>query len=297
MHEGHSHSAAHAAAGRLRLVLLLTASYMGIELVGGLLTGSLALIADAGHMATDVFGVGMALAAIGFANRPATPAKTYGYYRLEILAALANGILLIGVAAYILWEAYHRISEAPEIRGAEMLGVAAVGLVVNLVSAYLLFEGQRTSLNLRGAFLEVVSDLLGSIAVIAAGLLIITAGWETADLLASVLIGLFIVPRTWKLMSEALHVLLEGAPSHVNMDHVRQHILQASGVIDVHDLHVWSLTSGVDVMSAHVVVRETATSAKVLDELRACLSDHFDIEHCTFQIEHTDLRQTEHGAH
>ena len=297
MHEGHSHSPAHAGAGRLRLVLLLTTSYMGVELVGGLLTGSLALIADAGHMMTDVFGVGMALAAIWFANRPATPAKTYGYYRLEILAALANGFLLVGVAVYILWEASQRIGDAPEILGAEMLVVASVGLLVNLVSAYLLFEGQKNSLNLRGAFLEVVSDLLGSVAVIVAGLVIILTGWEGADLVASAFIGLFIVPRTWHLMGEAIHVLLEGTPRGIDLDHIRNHILGTEDVVSVHDLHVWSMTSGVPVMSAHVVIKEGASTSTVLDRLCACLLDHFDIEHSTFQLERADRGSKEPARH
>jgi cation diffusion facilitator family transporter len=291
----HVQSAAHASAGRLQVILVLTASYMVVEVVGGLLTGSLALIADAGHMLADVFGVCMALGAIWFGARPATSEKTYGYYRLEILAALANGLLLLAVAVYILWEALSRIGNEPDILGAEMLAVAFVGLLVNLMAAALLFEGQGTSLNLRAAFLEVVSDLLGSVAVIIAGLVILATGFKTADLIASVLIGLFIVPRTWKLIGDALHVLLEGSPRHVNLDHVKSHILGAGGVIDVHDLHVWSLTSGVDVMSAHVVVQPEVEAADLLDELRACLADHFDIDHSTFQIEHADRGHLEHA--
>ena len=297
MHEGHTHSAAQSSASRLRLVLLLTASYTVVEIVGGVLTGSLALIADAGHMVTDVFGVAMALAAIWVGSRPATSEKTYGYYRLEILAALLNGLLLIGIGAYIVWEAYQRINNSHEVLGGEMLVVASIGLVVNIVSAFLLFEGQKSSINMKGAFLEVVSDLLGSLGVIVAGIVILTTGFEQVDAIASILIGIFVVPRAWKLVSDALHILLEGAPSHVNLDHVRDHILHADGVLSVHDLHVWSLTSGVDVMSAHVVVGDTVRSSAVLDELRACLSEHFDIEHSTFQIEHSDMREAEHAAH
>lgn len=297
MHEGHTHSAAEAGAGRLRLVLLLTASYMAVEVVGGYLTGSLALIADAGHMFTDVAGVGMALVAIKFAARPATVEKTYGYYRLEMFAALANGVLLFGVAGYILFEAYRRFSEPPEVLGLPMLGVATVGLLVNLISAYLLFEGQKTSLNLKGAFLEVVSDLLGSVAVILAGIVILTTGFELIDPIASVFIGLFILPRTWHLMSEAVHVLLEGAPRNVNLVHVREHILGTENVIGVHDLHVWSMTSGMAVMSAHVVIAQGASASRVLDALSDCLEEHFDIEHSTFQIERADRSSREHAAH
>jgi cobalt-zinc-cadmium efflux system protein len=275
----------------------LTASYMGVEVVGGVLTGSLALIADAGHMLTDVAGIGMALIAIKFAARPATPEKTYGFYRLEILAALVNGLLLFGVAGYILFEAYRRFSTPPDIHGAPMLAVAAVGLMVNLASAYLLLEGQKTSLNMHGAFLEVVSDLLASVAVILAGVVLVFTGFRLIDPIASVFIGLFILPRTWKLINDALHVLLEGVPRHINMSEIRQHILEVKDVTSVHDLHVWSLTSGVDVISAHVVVSEEAAPSRVLDELCACLGDHFDIEHSTFQIEQRDRAEFEHASH
>jgi cobalt-zinc-cadmium efflux system protein len=290
-------SAAGKSAGRLRIVLALTASYLVVEVVGGILTGSLALIADAGHMLTDVAGVSMALLAIWFASRPATAEKTYGYYRLEILAALANGFLLLGVAAYILYEAYHRILEPPDVLGLPMLSVAAVGLLVNLLSAYLLLHGQKTSLNMRGAFLEVVSDLLGSVAVIIAGLIILTTGFNLVDPIASAVIGLFIVPRTWVLMNEAVHILLEGAPKGVDLSNVRQHVLKTQGVVDVHDLHVWTITSGMNVISAHVVVEDRARPEEVLNALCRCLSDDFDIEHSTFQIESRDRQATETMAH
>lgn len=294
---GHTHSAARQGAGRLRIVLALTASYLVIEVVGGVLTGSLALIADAGHMLTDVAGVSMALLAIWFAARPPTPEKTYGYYRLEILAALANGFLLVGVAAYILFEAYRRFAEPHEVLGLPMLGVAAVGLLVNLTSAYLLFRGQKASLNIRGAFLEVVSDLLGSVAVIVAALVILATGFELVDPIASVVIGLFILPRTWALVNDAVHILLEGAPKGVDLEHVRQHVLSAQGVVDVHDLHAWTITSGMNVVSAHVVIEDGASHERVLDELCRCLSDDFDVEHSTFQIEPVDRRTRETMAH
>lgn len=294
---GYAPSAAGAGAGRLRLVLALTATYMLVEVVGGLVTGSLALIADAGHMLTDVAGVSMALMAIWFAARPASPEKTYGYYRLEILAAAANGVLLIGVSAYILFEAYRRFTDPPEVMALPMLAVASVGLLVNLASAYLLFRGQKTSLNLRGAFLEVVSDLLGSVAVILAGGVILATGFNLIDPIASVVIGAFILPRTWRLMGEAVHILLEGAPREVDMSHVQRHILEAEGVTEVHDLHAWTITSGMNVLSAHVVVRDGTDARNVLDELCRCLADHFDIEHSTFQIEFGDRRRAEKAAH
>lgn len=279
------------------MVLFLTAPFMVLEFAAGIITNSLALIADASHMLTDVFGVGMALAAISFASRPATAAKTFGYHRLEILAALANGLLLVGVGVYILWEAYHRFTDPPEILGWPMLGVAAAGLTINIICAWLLLEGQKTSLNMRGAFLEVLSDLLGSIGVIIAGVIILTTGFTLADPIVSVAIGVMILPRTWKLMGEAIHVLLEGSPRDVSVAHVRDHILGVENVIGVHDLHIWSMTSGVPVMTAHVVIEAEADAGEVLDELCGCLAEHFDIEHSTFQIEHVDRRDREHASH
>ena len=294
---GHAHSAAGVGAGRLRAVLALTGGYMAVEVAGGILTGSLALIADAGHMLTDVAGVSMALLAIRFAARPATDGKSYGYYRLEILAAIANGILLFGVAAYILYEAYRRFLEPPEVLGLPMLAVATVGLLVNLVSARLLFAGQKSSLNLRGAFYEVVGDLLGSVAVIVAGVVIALTGWSLVDPIASVVIGLFILPRTWTLIRDAVDVLLEGTPKGVDMAEVRRHITETEGVADAHDLHAWTITSGMNVLSAHIVLADGARADEVLDRLCGCLSDDFDIEHSTFQLEPTDRRTVEKATH
>ena len=293
----HVHSAAHAGAGRLTVVLALTASYTLVEIVVGLRSGSLALIADAGHMLTDVAGVSMALIAIKFAARPATSEKTYGYFRLEIFAAIGNSLLLFGIAGFVLYEAFGRFSDPPDVGGLPVLGVAAVGLLINLISAALLFQGQKTSLNLRGAFLEVVSDLAGSLAVVIAGVVLLISTFNLIDPIVSVLISVFILPRTWKLVSEALHVLLEGVPRHLNIAHIEEHILETHGVTAVHDLHVWCLTSGMDVISAHVVIGEDANSREVLNELSICLADHFDIEHSTFQIEQPDRSQLEHAAH
>ena len=294
---GHGHSAAGAGAGRLRIVLALTAGYMAVEVVGGILTGSLALIADAGHMLTDVAGVSMALLAIHFAARPANDGKSFGYYRLEILAAIGNGILLFGVAAYILYEAYQRFLDPPEVLGLPMFAVATVGLLVNLVSARLLFGGQKSSLNLRGAFYEVVGDLLGSVAVIVAGIVIALTGWYIVDPIASVVIGLFILPRTWTLIRDAVDVLLEATPKDIDMAEVRRHIRETPGVADTHDLHAWTITSGMNVLSAHIVLTEGAKADDVLDRLCECLSGDFDIEHSTFQLEPTDRRAREGSAH
>jgi len=275
----------------------MTATYMVVEVIGGILTGSLALIADAGHMATDVAGVSMALIAIWFAKRPATDHKSYGFYRLEIVAAIANGILLFGVAAYILYEAYRRFIEPPEVLGLPMFAVATVGLLINLISARLLFAGQKSSLNLRGAFYEVVGDLLGSVAVIVAGIVIALTGWNVVDPIASVVIGLFILPRTWTLVRDAVDVLLEATPKGIDMAEVRRHITETEGVTDAHDLHAWTITSGMNVLSAHIVLAEGARNEEVLDRLCGCLSNDFDIEHSTFQLEPFDRRAVEKVTH
>jgi len=293
----HSHSTAHASSNRLRIVLILTASYMIVEIAGGVVTGSLALLADAGHVFIDVTGMSIALVAISFGARSPTLDKTYGFYRLEILAALVNGVLMVGIGAFILFEAARRFSAPPDLPGLAMLAFAVPGLLVNLTSGFLLLEGQKASLNLRGAFLEVVSDLAGSAAVVLAGTVIFAIGFKLIDPIASLAIGLFILPRTWNLMSEAVHVLLEGVPRNVNLSHIQEHILSTSGVVGVHDLHVWNLTSGMNVMSAHVVVSEDAAPGQVLEDLCGCLDEHFDIEHSTFQIEHSDRREREHAGH
>jgi cobalt-zinc-cadmium efflux system protein len=292
---GESASARHR--GRLQLVFAITLAIMVAEVVAGLISGSLALLADAGHMLTDVAGIGLALVAIRLSARPASDDRTFGWYRLEILAALINAVLLFGVALYILIEAWRRLSVPPDIRSGLMLAVAAVGLVANALSARLLMEGQRDSLNMRGAYLEVVGDLLGSIAVIVAGVVIAIWGLQIADPIASAAIGLLILPRTWRLLREAVDVLLEATPKGVDLEEVRRHILEMNGVSDVHDLHAWTITSGMNVVSAHVVVEPGADGSHVLDRLGDCLSGDFDIEHSTFQIEPSDRRGDEEKAH
>jgi cobalt-zinc-cadmium efflux system protein len=297
VHRSHLHSAAGASLGRLLAVLLLVLGYLVVEVVGALLTNSLALLADAGHMLTDAVGVGLALLAIHFAAQPASPAKTYGYYRLEILAAVANALLLFGVAAYILYEAIQRFADPPEVVSLPMAAIAAVGLVVNLVSMRLLAAGAEHSLNLRGAYLEVMGDFLGSAAVLVAAGVILVTGWTPADPIASVLIAVLILPRTWGLLGDAIDVLLQATPRGINLDEVRAHLLRAEDVDDIHDLHAWSLTSGVNVVSAHVVMRTGADPARVLDEVCACLTDDFDMEHSTIQLETADRQRLEHTRH
>ncbi len=292
MGHGHTHAPVTAAGGqrrRLIVVLVLTLAVLAAEVVGALVSGSLALLADASHMATDAAGIALALGAVTLAQRPARGRRTFGWQRIEILAAVANGLLLLLVAGYVLVEAVRRIGDPPEIGSGLMLAVAAVGLVVNLVSLAVLHRGRRDSLNVRGAYLEVLADALGSVAVIVAALVILVTGWTPADIVASVVIGFLVLPRAWHLLREALDVLLEAAPRGVDLDDVRTHILEVDGVIGVHDLHAWTITSGLPVLSAHVVVTDEALAAghggRVLDSLCECLGEHFDMEHCTFQIE------------
>ena len=290
-------SAAAANRSRLVAVLLLSLAILVVEAAGGIAANSLALLADAGHMLTDVAGVGMALVAIWFAGRPATTGRTYGYLRVEIIAAVTNAFLLFGVAAFILFEAWRRLSEPPEVASGLMLAVAIVGLGANAASMFLLRNAQRESLNIRGAYLEVIGDFLGSGAVIVAAVVIAVTGWTTADAVASALIALLILPRTFALLRDATDVLLEATPKGIDMDHVRRHILDAPGVIDCHDLHAWTITSGMNVVSAHVTVADGADPAATLDALCECLSDDFDIEHSTFQLETVDRRRVEERAH
>ena len=269
----------------------------GGELVGGLLTNSLALLADAGHLFSDVVGIGLALAAIGVAGRPATAGRTFGFLRIEILAAAVNAMLLFAVAAFVLLEAWRRFSTPADILSTPMLLVALAGLAVNGISLWLLRDAQRASLNLRGAYLEVLGDLAGSAAVVAAAVAIAATGWTGADAVASLAIGLMILPRAGLLLRDALHILLEATPRGVDMAAVRDHILEAEGVVDVHDLHAWTITSGMNVVSAHVVLEPTADPPGVLDELCRCLSGDFDIEHSTFQLESADRRRLEESTH
>lgn len=230
----------------LQIAFGITALYMIAEVVGGLVTGSLALLSDAAHMGTDVVGLGMSLAAIHLTSRPATPQRTYGTYRLEVLAALANSVLLFGVAGYVLVEAYKRFRDPAEVLGLPMLVVAVVGLTVNLISFRLLSAGSKESLNVKGAFLEVLSDLLGSVGVIVAAVIVLTTGWSYADPLIGAGIGLFIIPRTWQLCKQAVRILIEAAPPGIDVEQVKARLSALSGVVGVHDLHIWTLTSGIE---------------------------------------------------
>jgi cobalt-zinc-cadmium efflux system protein len=268
-------------ASKLGWALALTVTYMVAEVVGGLITGSLALLADAAHMFTDAAGLGMALLAIRFAARPATPQKTFGYLRAEVLAALANAVVLLGVTGFILYEAYERFINPPEIISGPMLAVAAVGLI----SMKLLASGSSESLNVRGAYFEVLSDMLGSIGVILAAVIIMATGWKPIDPIIGAGIGLFIVPRTWKLLNEAVHILLEGAPTDVDYTTVQSELEKLGGVHRVHDLHIWTITSGINSLSVHIEVEDPNTSEAVLRKARTMLKEKLRIEHVTIQIE------------
>jgi cobalt-zinc-cadmium efflux system protein len=272
-------------ASKLGWALALTLTYMLAEVVGGLTTGSLALLADAAHMFTDAAGLGMALLAIRFAARPATPQKTFGYLRAEVLAALANAVVLLGVTGFILYEAYERFINPPEIISGPMLAVAAVGLIVNLISMKLLASGSGESLNVRGAYFEVLSDMLGSIGVILAAVIIMVTGWKPIDPIIGAGIGLFIVPRTWKLLNEAVHILLEGAPTDIDYIAVQAALEKIGGVHTVHDLHIWTITSGINSLSVHIEVEDPARAEAVLRKARTMLKEKFRIEHVTIQIE------------
>lgn len=286
---GDSHGHVTSAAGKnkksLAIVFGLTAFYLIVEVVGGLWTGSLALLADAGHMLTDVAGVGLALLAIRFAEKPASPERTYGYYRVEILAALTNAVVLILISLYILYEAYERFKNPPEVESGWMLGVAAVGLVINIVGMYILRAGSKESLNMKGAYFEVLSDMLTSIGVIIAGIIMLTTGWYYADPIISAGIGLFILPRTWALLKDAVGVLIEGTPADVDIAALRESLGKIEGVTGVHDLHVWSLTSGVNAMSVHTVITGDDQHDAVLTRVHEFCTKNFKISHVTVQTE------------
>jgi cobalt-zinc-cadmium efflux system protein len=287
MSAGHSHGGSVAAGhrGRLTLVLAITLAILAAEVAGALWSGSLTLLADAGHMLMDAGGIALALLAISFGQRSPSQARTFGYLRLEILAAALNALLLFAVAAFVIVEAIRRLIHPPQVASSIMLAFGIFALCGNACSLLLLRTGQGESLNLRGAFLEVLSDFLGAAAVIVAAVVIDVTGFERADPIASLAIGVLIIPRTWQLLRQATDVLLEATPKDVDLEEIRQHMLATHGVIDVHDLHAWTITSGVNVLSAHVVVSDEGLGGLVLDQLGGCLADHFDIEHSTFQIE------------
>ncbi len=267
------------------MTLALVLLYMGVEVVGGLLADSLALIADAGHMFSDAGALGLTLLAMRFARRPATAQRTYGSYRAEILAALVNGATLVAVAIYIFIEAFERIRTPPEVKGGLMLAVACGGLLVNAAGLWILRTGNDANLNMRGAWLHVLTDALGSLQAIIAGALIWAYGWYWVDPLASVLIGLLVIYSSWSLIGQSVAVLMEGAPGHINVDDVRSALLQFPHVSNVHDLHVWTITSGFVALSAHITCPGDHNHDSLLRDARTMLAEKFGIRHTTIQID------------
>ncbi|BCT74562.1 cation transporter [Sinomonas cyclohexanicum] len=303
---GHSHGLSGTTATgrhrrRLILVLGITLSVVVVQLVAGLISGSLALLADAGHMFSDAAGLAIALTAAWIAARPATDQRTFGYQRAEVLAALANALVLIVIAVLIFIEGIRRFQGEAEVQTTPMLTGAVIGAAANVSGLAILHGAHRESLNVRGAYLEVLGDLVGSIAVIVAGVVIVLTGWVQADAIASLAIAVFIVPRAWSLLRDVVDVLLEATPKGLSIERIREHVLSAPGVVDVHDIHAWTITSGVPVFSAHVVVEDSVLGAegmdRVLDRLQDCLGEHFDTEHCTFQLEPASHREHEPEQH
>ncbi|MFF2494879.1 cation diffusion facilitator family transporter [Agromyces sp. NPDC058064] len=305
----HDHSHDHAAtANRTRLgtAIAIIGAFVVVQVVGGLVSGSLALLADAGHMTSDLIGLVVALVAAFVAARPATDRQTYGFRRAEVFGALINGVILIVVAVRVTIGAIGRLvtgaeGEAHEVQGGLMLAVAVVGLAANIAAMLVLRGGAKDSINLRGAYLEVLGDTIGSALVIVAAIVILLTGWSAADPIASLGIAALIVPRALSLLRDVVRVLSEGAPAETDVAEIREHILRTPGVVAVHDVHVWQITSGQPVFTAHVEVEpevfETGRTGALLDELGGCLSEHFDVAHSTFQLEPGGRAEQEQGSH
>ncbi len=294
MSAGHSHAIPeNKKETTLWVALILTSTFLVAEAAAGFLLNSLALLADAAHMFTDAAALAIALAAVRIARRPADARRTYGYHRFEILAAAFNALLLFGVAIYILFEAYQRFRSPGDVQTTGMLVVATIGLVINLISMRLLSAGKDTSLNIKGAYLEVWSDMLGSLGVIVAAILIRFTGWTWVDTLVAAGIGLWVLPRTWILLKESLNILLEGTPEGLSLDDVTTAMLGVAGVTEVHDLHVWVLTSGKNSLTAHVVHTSDVSPAQIIENIQALVAKRFEVFHTTIQCE---LVACEHSA-
>jgi cobalt-zinc-cadmium efflux system protein len=270
---------------KLKIVLLLISSYIVVEVISGLLTGSLALIADAGHMLTDAGSLTLALFAINFSSKPATPQRTYGFYRIEILAALANSAVLILVSVYIIYDAYERIIEPPQIKGTALIIVGTIGLVVNLVGMSILKSHANENLNIEGAYLEVLKDTLGSVGVIVVGVITSISEFYLVDPIISIGLAFYMLPRIWSLMKKSINILMEGVPINISYEEVKKAILQIKGVTGVFDIHIWTITSGMDAITAHVVVSDPSKSQIILKEISSMLEKRFKITHTTIQIE------------
>lgn len=291
---GHGHAADDTR--RLRLALIITASLLGAEVVGGIISNSLALLADAGHMLTDVGALGFSLFVAWFSRQPHTPRKTYGYLRWEILAAFLNGSALLLISAWIIWQSFVRIRTPEPIEGALMLVIALLGLAVNVAAAFILHPSASGSLNVRGAYLHVLSDLLSSVGTVAAAAVIHFTGWLTADPLASLFTSMLIVRGAWRLVRESVDVLLESAPAHISPGAVRAQLTAIPGIESVHDLHVWTVSSGMVAMSAHAIVREPERHQHVLEHVHDAMR-LFGVDHVTIQLERSDMYDRERHLH
>ncbi|MFN8552321.1 MAG: cation diffusion facilitator family transporter [Candidatus Obscuribacterales bacterium] len=296
---GHSHGVGHShhdlrneSKKGMLTVLALTGTYMVIECVTGYFTGSLAMFADAGHMLSDVAALVLSLLAVWFASKPATPGKTYGYYRSEILAGFFNALALVVLSLVVLYEAYRRLSSPPEVHGIPVLVVAAIGLLMQLVSLKMLKKSADASINTRAAYLEILGDSLASVGVIISSLIIIFTRWYLADPIISGIIGLAILPRTWLLLSECINILMEGTPGHIDLSSLREAITAVPGVQGIHDMHVWTITSGLDAMSGHIIIDSTAPAEEVLTNVTKILNEDFDLHHTTIQVEQLACKGT-----
>jgi len=292
--------------GRIVVAMAIIGAFLVVQVVGGILSGSLALLADAGHMASDLIGLVVALVAAIVAARPATDRQTYGYRRAEVLGALVNGVILLVVSVSVAVSAIGRLmsgaeGEAHVVQGVPMLVIAVIGLLANVAAMLVLRSGAKESINMRGAYLEVLGDLIGSGLVIIAALVIVTTGFDAADPIASLLIAVLIVPRALSLLRDVMHVLFESAPADTDVAEIREHLLGTAGVVAVHDVHVWQITSGSPVFSAHVEVEpevfESGRAGELLDELGGCLAEHFDVAHSTFQLEPAGRAEQEQPQH
>lgn len=300
-HHGHSHSHNHFEEARegnkkgLIIALLITTGIMILEFFGGLITNSLALLSDSGHMLSDASSLFLSLVAIWFASRPASPNKTYGFYRFEILAALFNGVTLFIIAGFIVWEAYGRFFEPPTVASGTMMIIASIGLFANLISAWsLMRKGDvKNNVNLRSAYLHVLGDALGSVGAIVAGILMLLFDWYVADPIISVLVALLILKSAWGVIKHSVHILMEGTPLTINQDEVKAVLEEIDGVIDVHDLHIWTITSGLDSLSCHILIEDNKSSHEVLQEAINKIKDRFKIEHATIQIENSQIAHNE----
>lgn len=291
-HQHNHHATGAEVAGnrrRLAIALVLTATYMVAEILGGLFANSLALLADAGHMFSDAAALGLSLVAVMLAQRPATSHRTYGFHRAEILAALTNGAALLTLAVLIAREAWGRLAEPPEVQGGLMLAVACGGLAINLTNLMILGGGRKQNLNVRGAWLHVMADTLGSVGAISAGAVIYFFGWRWADPVASFVIASLVLYSAWGLVRETLDVLMEGVPKGISVDEVNDALKSLPGVLDAHDLHVWSLTSGRNIATTHLVIAEEADHQGIIDAANRTLAEKFSIQHVTIQVEHDEL--------